>query len=265
MNQTTESVYSLLLGLVQGVTEFLPISSSGHLSIIQSLMGNEFSGNVYFGIVLHMGTLLAVLIFMRKQIWEVLLMFKNPFSKRSALLHSLLLGTLVTAVFIIFFKKILMNMFSTPKVAGWALLFTGGINILAQVFLTKNKNSIKTANPASGAFVGLMQGFAAIPGISRSGATILAGGISGLSPEKAFNFSFLLSLPAIGGAFILETISGAGGAQSLPMSQMIIGFLAALISGYFALKLLRNLVNSGKYYLFGIYAIIAGLVTVIFI
>ena len=256
-------IYSLLLGMEQGISEFLPISSSGHLAVTQ-FFNEYFRGNLYFDIVLHMGTLLAVLIFFKKEILSVLKMVVNPLSKKSRKLHYLIIATLVTVILIIPFKDTLEGFFENMTIIGIAFLGTGVINISAQYFINKKKKG--QGSYGNSIFVGFMQSLAFIPGISRSGSTIMASLAGKNSPDYSFEFSFLLSIPAILGSFVFETIDllRSSGEYNFHALTFLLGFIAAFFFGYFSLKILKKIVLSRHYYLFGVYTILLGTAVLIF-
>ncbi len=260
-----EIIYSLLLGLEQGLTEFLPISSSGHLTVTQYFLDDKFKGGLYFDLVLHIATLLAVIIFFRSEIINILRMVKTPFKKESKLLQNLVFGTIITVIFVLFFQNQIENIFDPKnlKLVAFAFIFTGVVNITSQIFIKKHFESTRKGGILDSIFIGFMQGVASIPGISRSGSTIMAGVVSGNSPDYAFSFSFLLSIPVIIGAFLYETVKGAGAATDLSIFSYAAGFVIAFISGYFALKLLKKIIRSKNYYLFGVYTMVIGILILV--
>ena len=255
-----------VLGLVQGITEFLPISSSGHLVIVQDLFG--WSGPALpFTVVLHLATMAATILFfwvdIVKNLREWLL---GLFSAENRGLPGwkcgwgVIVGTLVTVLVVIIVKPVVKFLFSSTLFVGLALLVTG--------FILRYGSRIHPGNlpvsPSSGLVVGLAQGLAVFPGISRSGTTIVTGLRAGLSPEEAFSFSFLLSLPAILGAAILEAAE-AGGLSgvltSLPKGWWV-GVAIAFGTGLAALNFLRRVVIRGRLGFFSLYCMIAGLLVV---
>lgn len=258
-------VYSLLLGILQGVTEFLPVSSSGHLTVLQHIL-KSFNGNIFFDLVLHMGTILAVFIFFWKEIIEILKMFLKPFHKSSRLLHYLILSTVITVAFVLPFNGKIEEFFNAKTLlfVGIALIFTGLINIFSQKMI--NKKFKKSGGWLDSVLIGFFQFIATIPGISRSGSTIFASLVTKNSPEFSFNYSFILSIPAILGAFALETKKMVDGNihSNITFLEGAIGFIFAFITGYFALKLLKKIIMSKYYYLFGLYVLIIGMGIILF-
>lgn len=261
-----------LLGILQGLTEFLPVSSSGHLAIFQNLMGFENPPFAY-DLVLHGATLLATLLFFRR-VWLRVLRdwlegWRLPPGKRSAGWKtgwSVLGGTAVTACVGYPLKGAVESAMGSLPLVGALLLVNAGILFLAGRMAGRSKEKAVTLPIGLG--VGFVQGLAVFPGISRSGSTICSGLFLGLSPEAAFDFSFLMSLPSVAGAILLEALD-AGGLQDfvlgLPHGWWI-GAGAAFLSGLFALSILRRFVISGRWNLFawytaglGILAVLAGL------
>jgi len=241
---------AVLSGIVQGVTEFLPISSSGHLVILHKLIGLQ-EPQVVFDIFLHLGTLIAIVIVFRKDIIEVFTV-----KKRTGLL--ILIGTVSTAGFILLFGKGIESLFGNVKIVGVMLIVTGAWLILGNFlrYGTEGLTGLKAL------LIGLAQGIATIPGISRSGATISTGLFLGLSSQAAVRFSFLLAIPAILAAFLLKAGDVALDGFS---ANYITGFIVSCIVSVLALKLLLRLIHRGRFHLFGIYCIVAGILTAAFL
>lgn len=260
------------LGIVQGLTEFLPVSSSGHLVLGQHLLGFR-EPNLIFDIIVHTGTLVAVLIFVRREIIGLIraffsLRWLNP--KRAwyedpdcRLLFMVAIGTVPTAIIGLLFKDFFTSLYASPRAVGTALIATGCILVLTRLFRPRNLD-IDTVGPGRAAMVGLAQGLAIIPGISRSGSTITVGVLSGIKPNLAARFSFLLSVPAIIGALVLELLQ-ADQQVTLAATPTAIGFFTAAISGYLALVWVMRLLVQGKFYLFAPYCWLLGLTAIFFI
>ena len=257
----------LFLGFLQGVTEFLPISSSGHLSFAKIMMGVG-DPSLSFDLVLHVATLFAVLVYFAKDIVTLLLEWLYGFFNSNArnwagwrFGWAVILGSFITAPLGIILKPI-------AETASVNLLWLGGNFWLTGLLLLSTKffsNHWETVRIRDGAIVGFIQGLAVLPGISRSGSTIWAGMLSGLSRDEAFRFSFLLSIPAIVGATFLES-RDLGGRESflaeLPsawMASAVVAFLTGLVS----LIILRKLVTSDRWWLFAIYCILLGSASVV--
>ena len=253
----SEFASSALLGLVQGLTEFLPVSSSGHLSLFSfwlpdSQMGDE---QVARNLVLHLGTLLPVLIVYRQSLLGIVkdgMGGSEPILQRSGmrLLFWMFLGSLPTAIIGLAFKDHFEAMFDQPVMVGSAFLATG-LLLLATRWIQGGETGELGMKWWQALVIGMVQGMAITPGISRSGSTIAAGLLVGLDREYAARYSFLLSIPAIAGASILELKD-----LHLTMDQalpLVTGFFTALISGYFALLILLKLVNRGAFWKFSPY------------
>ncbi|OGF44647.1 MAG: hypothetical protein A2452_08060 [Candidatus Firestonebacteria bacterium RIFOXYC2_FULL_39_67] len=241
---------SIILGIVQGLTEFLPVSSSGHLVVIQSLFKNFSQPGILFDVTLHLGTALAVVIYFRKRIVEI---FKNI-----KLLMLVLTATAVTGVIGVAFKDVFEKMFTDVKLVGAALIGTAIILLFAGRVKTGNKTE-KEMTWLNALFVGLIQGIAIIPGISRSGSTISAGLFAKLDRKFAAEFSFLLSIPAVLGAAVIETrhLTKAD-MVNIDISVYLTGLLVAAITGFFCTKLLVNIIQKQKLHYFSIYLLIMG-------
>lgn len=258
----------LLLGLLQGLTEFLPVSSSGHLAIFQNLAGFD-SPSLGFDLVLHGGTLLATLLYFRKSLWGVLMEWvrgwKLPRGERGPGWKTgwaILLGTAVTAAIGLPLKPAVESAMGSLAVVGILLLVNAGILFAAGRLASRAKG--KEVSLPVGFGVGLAQGLAVFPGISRSGSTICSGLFLGLSPRESFDFSFLMSLPAVAGALLLEILELGGTGdflESLPAGWWQ-GAMVAFLSGLFALAVLRRFVSRGRWDVFTVYSAAIGLCAV---
>lgn len=251
-------IQAALLGLLQGLTEFLPISSSGHLVIAQHFL-NVNDGGLFFEVLLHCATLAAVV----AAYWQDLLeLLRKPFQKYTYLLIA---GTIPTGIIGLAFKDTFEGLFNSVTTVGYMLLITGVILLVAE-YVSRTVFSSKSLHYWQAIIIGLGQGLAITPGISRSGTTIATGLLVGLERAEAARFSFLLSIPAIVGASILEgkdiVLSEAVSASLI--LPYIVGAIVAGISGYFAIKLLLGILNRGKLYYFSIYCWVLGLVTLLF-
>lgn len=238
-----------ILGIVQGLTEFLPVSSSGHLVLIQSFIPNFSQPGVLFDAYLHFGTLLAVLVFYFKRI------LKLDFNY----IKVLVLATIPAVIVGFLLKDYIDVIFQNTKFVGVALLISGIMNIKTDA----HKETADTITPKKGFLVGLFQAFAILPGISRSGSTIFAGTLAGLKKEKAAEFSFLLSVPAVVGANILEIFKSGGGA--ILSASYIVGIICSFIAGIVCIKLLLNILGNKKLKYFGYYCIVIGFLAILFI
>jgi len=246
-------IEAAFLGIIQGLTEWLPISSSGHLVIVQQLLHIKIS--LFFDVMLHFGTLLAVIVFMRKDILEILKsLLKLDFTSQSGkLLLFVIIGSIPITFFGFFFHEIIEAMFSNLYVVGLSLLITGAI-----LYLTKNTRGKKKLRLKDSILVGIVQAFALIPGISRSGSTISTGLLRDIDKKLAFKFSFLLAVPAVIGANLLELTNVIVGNIQINLLQAIVSTLISFIAGYISLKFLYNLLQKGKFYLFCYYCWMLG-------
>lgn len=269
MNQP-DILTAALLGLIQGLTEFLPVSSSGHLVIGQELFGLT-EPQLLFDVLLHIGTLTAVVVFVRRELVGLILAFfkfdylsPGGFKRRwkddpdFRLLTAVVVGTIPTGIIGLAFKDVFEALFDSSRAVGWAFLATG-LMLLASRLARPGERGEGDVGPWRSAVVGLVQGLAIIPGISRSGSTITAGLFLGLTRETAARFSFLLSLPAIVGALILELLDTGG--LNVALSAAVAGFLTALVSGYLALVWLVRLVKAGRLHWFAPYLFVIGAIT----
>lgn len=250
------------LGLLQGVTEFLPVSSSGHLVIAQELLGWSEPA-LSFDIMLHFATMAATVFFFRKEIskigheWILGLFFPSARELPGWRYGwTVALGTVVTVITALAAKPLIVLLFRSALFVGFALIVTGAVLCYGATIIPKGLK----VKLSTGAIVGFAQGLAVFPGISRSGLTIVTGLRAGLDPEESFSFSFLLSLPAITGATVLELLEAGGFKQlidSLPPGWWA-GMIAAFVSGLAALGILRKVVARGRWRGFSIYCLAAG-------
>ncbi|OGM10385.1 hypothetical protein A2Y68_02695 [Candidatus Woesebacteria bacterium RBG_13_46_13] len=241
-------ISSIFLGIIQGLTEFLPVSSSGHLVLAQSLIPGFRQPGILFDVILHFATLFAVLFYFRKGIFKLGLGY----------LWYLAVGTVPAVVIGFLFKDAIEGMFQSAKFLGFEFMISGLINLA----IYKIKPGKKAVNAKNSFLTGIAQAVAIIPAISRSGSTIFSGVAQGIEPKKAVEFSFLLSVPAILGANILEIAShGPGG--GFVVSDYLVGFVAAFASGFFAIGLVLKLLLNRKFKFFAYYCFILGAITLL--
>ena len=248
---------AVISGAVQGITEFFPISSSGHLVILHSLFRvNE--PQLAFDIFLHIGTLGSIFIFF----WHDIV---SLFGKNKRLLLAIIIASIPTFIIGFFFKDSIERLFGMPKVVGWMLIVTGVWLTAATIYSARSVKRWPNGSPGviSSLLVGIAQGIAIIPGISRSGATIATGILAGLSREEAFRFAFLLSIPAVVGASLLKAYKIGASLAATDALQFAAGAITALIVGVVSIKILLNVVKGNRLYLFGIYCFFAGIITII--
>jgi len=242
----------IILGIIQGLTEFLPVSSSAHLVIMQKVLGIS-SQQVVLTIVLHLGTLLALAVFFFKDILNTL--------RNARLVLLIIIVTAITGVIGIFGKDFFIGLFSSIRSVAFALIITGIILIMSKRFKETKGSAISIKDAV---IFGLTQGFAIIPGISRSGITISTLLFRGLDRKTAFRFSFIASIPAVFGAVLLEA-KDISCALNIDLKNFAIGFTASFLSGIFALYTLRIILNKTRFYYFGYYCILVALAALVFL
>ena len=257
---------SLFLGVVQGATEFLPVSSSGHLAIFQEILGLELESSLPYELVLHIATALATLFFFSNDIVQVVSGWFRALKNKNLRSESpwrlgcgVLIGTFLTGVIGLSIKELVETFSQDVALVGVFLCVTGAILLLTKFAEDKGDKIGYT----SSAFIGLVQGMATLPGISRSGSTIATALFFGIDKDEAFKFSFLLSIPAVCGACLLEYFD-LGTEEfflSLP-DGWYLGALVAFFVGYLSLALLKKMIIEAKWHYFGIYCFIVGVVAI---
>ncbi len=267
-----EPVYAIVLGVVQGLTEFLPVSSSGHLVLFQNLFGlNE--PELLFDICLHVGTLAAVLAVFYKEILSIIntlvhlpslsktyggyasLFQQNPEVRIAVFI---IVGSIPTAIIGLMFKEIADRIFGSVTLAGLMLIVTGTLLWLTRN-LEKKGRDVNGMKAKDALIIGLVQGLAILPGISRSGSTIATALFLGVDREVAARYSFLLSIPAIAGALVLG-LDSPEMASTIPWTIIFAGTLVSAVIGWAALKLLIKIVKKGQFHRFAPYCWAVGLV-----
>ncbi|MFA5035110.1 MAG: undecaprenyl-diphosphate phosphatase [Candidatus Margulisiibacteriota bacterium] len=247
----------LFLGIIQGLTEFLPVSSSGHLVIFQHLLG--IGENVAFDTVLHLATALALIIYFWVDLWSLLK------KENRKLLGLLLLATAITGAIGFIGKDFFESLFSSVKGVGFSLLVTGGIILLGE-WLGHGKRKIGEMSWFDAVFIGIAQGVAIVPGISRSGTTISATLGRNFERQAAARFSFLLAIPAILGAGLLQSKAIIkAGEMGIGFGPLVIGFLAALITGWLTIKIFMEMIQRTSIRVFAYYCFAVGLMVVFFV
>lgn len=246
---------AVILGLVQGLCEFLPVSSSGHLVLMQNIFGIT-DDVLFFDTMLHMGTLIAVFAVFYKTIWALL---KRPLQKK---VYLLLTATVVTAVFGIVFEERIEALFG-GGLLGVGFLLTSLILLLSER-LQSDRYEIEQLNYAQAAGVGLIQAVAILPGVSRSGSTIAGSRFFGLNRDAAAEFSFILSIPPILGSLLLQLKDVAEeGMPDLNLLYVLAGMLTAAVSGYFAIRWMLKLIKTKSLLGFSIYTGVLGLLVLL--
>jgi undecaprenyl-diphosphatase len=256
-----------LQGFIQGLSEFLPISSSGHLTLFQFFTGrNDLQANLQADIALHFGTLLAVIFFFRHDLKSFVTIsgWRKPEIRRLALL--IILGSIPAAILGIALKKHFESLFACPQAVCIFLFITGLLLLLAEKLKCKAEAGLElhALSGIKAFIIGIAQGLAITPGISRSGSTISAGLLFGLKGESAAKFSFFLMIPAVGGATLLEIkdFMEKGSSLAAP-SELLTGALISCITGFAALKLLVYMIKQQKLSIFSYYLFALSIISLI--
>ncbi len=264
---------SIILGIVQGLGEFLPISSSGHLVLATEILQVEIEGgNLLFNILLHFGTLIAVFIAYWSDIWALIKEFfafaldgfKIRNNENRKFIVQIIVATLPLFI-VIPFQSYLEYLFTSPLLVGFCLIYTSALLFISDK-LVKGQKTAKDATYKNALIIGIMQSIAIFPGVSRSGSTIVAGLFSGFSRQYAVKFSFIMSIPVILGANILEVydLLTTPDAVGIPVDIAFFGILSAMISGILAIKLVKYITNKDKFTYFGVYTLLVGIITIAF-
>jgi len=261
-------IQALILGIIQGATEFIPVSSSGHLVLVPWLLDWPEPGLV-FDTIVHWGTLLAILAVFWRDIldlaraWAGSLVERNLEPLEARLAWLIIVGALPAALMGFLWEDFFGSLFSSPGRVAALLLVTGAILAVSER-LGKRQLALAQISWLDSVLIGLAQGLSIAPGISRSGATIAMGLLRGVEREAAARYSFLLATPIIFGAGLLQLVglfqAGAAGVNWLPF---IVGFLAAAISGYLCIRFLLAYLQRGRLYVFAAYCWLAGSVSLI--
>jgi undecaprenyl-diphosphatase len=260
-------IQALILGLVQGLTEYLPVSSSGHLTILSNFFGIDGADNLQFTVAVHVATVLSTLVILWKEIdWILKGLFKFKMNDETKYALNILVSMIPVGIVGVFFKD------KVEEAFGAGLLIVGVMLIVTSVLLIFSyyaKPRVKEHISLWDAFViGVAQACAVLPGLSRSGSTIATGLMLGDKKEKLAQFSFLMVIPPILGEALLDVLKAMKGdevvSDSIGLFPMIVGFVAAFLSGCFACKLMINLVKKGKLVYFGIYCAIIGVTVLIY-
>lgn len=241
------TLYIIILGIVQGLTEFLPVSSSGHLVLLNKIF--KIEGNfILLSVVLHVATLFSVCIVLRKQIWELI---KHPFSSEAKKLY---VATIPTVIIVLIFKKFFESAFSGAFLP-ICFMITAVLLFITEM-LSKNRQQEKPLSYKSAIVMGVVQGAAVLPGISRSGSTIASGLLMGEGKEQTTSFSFLMSIPIILASLALEIyemVKSGAGLVGFGIFDMLLGFVFAFVVGIFSIKLMYKAVKDKKLIWFSLY------------
>lgn len=259
---------AIILGLVQGLTEFLPVSSSGHLAIGRELLGIEASGDLVFEVTVHAATVCATIVVFRRMIWDLLKgLFKFKYNAETEFVLKIALS-MVPVLFVgLFLKDYVEELFSSLLVVGIALLVTAAL-----LFASDRARNVPQPEDSEGygriswlqaLIMGLAQAVAVIPGLSRSGATISAGLLCGVDRKTAAGFSFLMVLVPILGEAFLDVVGGDAAASTVGLLPLALGFVSAFASGLLACKLMIELVRRARLSWFALYCAIVGIIVII--
>ena len=281
-------IQGILLGILQGIAEFLPISSSGHLAVVQKLFGLE-EVPLLFDIMLHLATLLAVVLYFRKKIWTLLCVFGRLIARRPApkavnkddllcgteargrmTILAVIITTVVTGAVGVFTSKLIPDM--PVKVTCAGFIVTAILLVFSSIIERRNSGAVKNSAEKNDGIkwyqaivIGVMQGFGTLPGISRSGSTIAGSQLCGVNRAAAGEYSFIVSIPAILGAFLLELKDFAEVGSTVGAAPVIAGCAAAFAWGYISLAVLMKIIRKGKLEWFACYLIPAGILGILFL
>ena len=268
---------AIILGLAQGLSEFLPISSSGHLALLQYFFGVSAETVLPFAVLLHLGTLVSVFIVYWKDIVELVLeliaVIKDICTGKGPRINAnptrrlgfmIIVATIPTALIGLLFNDLFEALYLSLIAIGIGLLITGTILFIAERMGRNNKN-VKDMKFRNALFVGIMQGVAICPGISRSGSTLFGGLISGLNKEFAVKFAFLISIPSILGSVIMEAPDAFESGMDISLvGPVIAGVIVSALSGLFAIKAMIRLVSNKKLIGFSIYTWVIGIAVIVY-
>ena len=281
-------IQGILLGILQGIAEFLPISSSGHLAVVQKLFGLE-EVPLLFDIMLHLATLLAVVLYFRKKIWTLLCVFGRLIARRPApktvneddllcgteargrmTILAVIITTVVTGAIGVFTSKLIPDM--PVKVTCAGFIVTAILLVFSSIIERRNSSAVKNSAEKNDGIkwyqaivIGVMQGIGTLPGISRSGSTIAGSQLCGVNRAAAGEYSFIVSIPAILGAFLLELKDFAEVGSTVGAAPVIAGCAAAFAWGYISLAVLMKIIRKGKLEWFACYLIPAGILGILFL
>lgn len=269
-------IEALIQGIVQGLTEFLPVSSSGHLSLYQHFTGLSGESGLMFSIILHVGTLVAVLGAFYRLIWDLILEFfrmirdiftgKFSFKNRNAernMIFMIILALVPLAIIYFLLGDVYKAVSSDNDimVEGFCFLLTATLLFLAD----RKTNGTKTngqITPRDALVIGTLQAVAPLPGVSRSGSTIASGLMCGLSKETAVAFSFILGIPAILGGSVMELKDVTSADLNLPISVILVGLITSAVVGFLSIKMVQWLLKSDRFKIFAIYTLILGIIVI---
>lgn len=256
-----DTLQAILLGIVQGLTEFLPVSSSGHLQIAKELLGVEIEQNITFDVTLHAATVLSTIVVLWSELWRLIKgCFSRRFNEEQAYVLKVILSMIPAGVVGVFFADEIEALFSSLWFVGLMLLLTATLLSFAYYAKPRQKREISYRD----AFViGLAQAAATMPGLSRSGSTIATGLLLGDEKSAVAHFSFIMVIPVILGKMLLDIVSGEMATMSVPTEALVSGFIAAFISGALACRFMIEIVKRGRLIWFAAYCAIVGCICLI--
>ena len=257
-----DTLQAIILGIVQGLTEFLPVSSSGHLALARELMGVELEESLAFDVTLHAATVLSTIVILWREVWRLLkgaFVFKSKINEEQSYILKIVLSMIPIGIVGFCFKDYIDAISQNIWVVGLMLFGTAALLSFAYFAKPRQKANISYRDAF---IIGLAQAVASMPGLSRSGTTIATGLLLGNKKESVANFSFLMVLPPILGSALLDLIKGefGGGVELIPL---IAGFIAAFATGCLACKFMIEIVKRGKLIYFAIYCAIAGITAIV--
>lgn len=256
-----DTLQAILLGIVQGITEFLPVSSSGHLQIAKELLGVELENNITFDVTLHAATVLSTIVVLWQELWRLVKgCFSRRFTEEQAYVLKVILSMIPAGVVGVFFADQIEALFSSLWFVGLMLLLTAALLSFAYYAKPRQKSEISYRDAF---IIGIAQAAATMPGLSRSGSTIATGLLLGNEKSSVAHFSFIMVIPVILGKMLLDILSGEMAAMAVPTEALVSGFLAAFISGALACKFMIEIVKRGKLIWFALYCAIVGLICLI--
>lgn len=256
-----DTLQAILLGIVQGITEFLPVSSSGHLQIAKELLGVELENNITFDVTLHAATVLSTIVVLWQELWRLVKgCFSRRFTEEQAYVLKVILSMIPAGVVGVLFADQIEAFFSSLWFVGLMLLLTSALLSFAYYAKPRQKSEISYRDAF---IIGIAQAAATMPGLSRSGSTIATGLLLGNEKSSVAHFSFIMVIPVILGKMLLDILSGEMAAIAVPTEALVSGFLAAFISGALACKFMIEIVKRGKLIWFALYCAIVGLICLI--
>lgn len=257
-----ELIKSIILGIVQGLTEFLPVSSSGHLELAKAIQGNDFSAeeSMMMTVVLHFATALSTVVIFRKDLVEIVKgLFQFKWNDELQFSLKIILSMIPAALVGVLWDDLIESFFDGRiLLVGCMLLLTGGLLFLAD----KAKKTDKSVSFGAGLVIGVAQAIAILPGISRSGATISTSVLLGVDRERAARFSFLMVVPLIFGKIAKDVLSDDFTTQGMNMTALSVGFIAAFFTGLLACTWMIKLVKNSKLSYFAVYCLVVGIVAI---